>query len=219
MSFAKRVHTLLNQDIIHEKIIKFLFRGISSDARKSYLKRLVKKGELLRIKRNLYLIPAEDRIKNIHSFEIANYIMLPSYVSQESALSFYGLIPETPYTTTSVTPGRSREFHTCIGNFSFNHLPMEKYNNSYYQFIQDDNKFLIATPLKALIDYILLKRKTYKSLSEIEEDLRINSDTLSEYVNSVKPEKMILLKNANKKNRPVQKFLKIIETSIINRKR
>ncbi|GAH77038.1 unnamed protein product, partial [marine sediment metagenome] len=50
----------------------------------------------------------------------ANLIYQPSYISLHTALSFYNLIPEAVYTTTSITTKKTNLFNTHIGNFSYN---------------------------------------------------------------------------------------------------
>jgi len=150
----------------------------SLDAKKSYLKRACQKGDLIRVKNGLYLFGEEYSSRPHHPFEVANHIREPSYVSLESALSYYGLIPEAVYTTTSVTTQLGLEQETPIGHFSYSHLKTDYFNFGFYRAKEKINgqevKFLIATPLKALVDYIVLRKKSYRDVEEIEEDLRFD---------------------------------------------
>src|SRR5579863_1173434 len=72
------------------------------DSRYGKVKRLLAQGKLLHIRRGLYcLTDMLGYLIKPHPFELAQYIYGPSYISFESALSFYQLIPETVYTVTS----------------------------------------------------------------------------------------------------------------------
>ena len=66
--------------------------------------KLIKKDFLLPLKKGLYASAFRPPME----FEIANHLCLPSYVSLESALNFYGILSQFPYTTTSITPKRTR---------------------------------------------------------------------------------------------------------------
>jgi predicted transcriptional regulator of viral defense system len=69
------------------------------------VERLIKNGILTRIAHGLYM-----RSDNTpESFEIANLLYGPSYVSLESALYRYGVIAQAPYTITSVTPRKTKK--------------------------------------------------------------------------------------------------------------
>ena len=52
---------------------------------------------------------------------IANHIYGPSYVSMESAMRFYGLIPEIVFTTISLTTGTARSYCNEVGTFRYIH--------------------------------------------------------------------------------------------------
>ena len=78
---------------------------------------LEKEGELIRLKRGLYVVNPEISGKQISMPLCANHIYGPSYVSLRWALRWYGLIPEQVYRMTSTTIKRSRSFETPIGCF------------------------------------------------------------------------------------------------------
>lgn len=91
-------------------------------------------------------------------YAIANFIFSPSYVSLESALSFYDLINQFPYQITSATPERTRNFLFGQKKFSFTHLRSEYYTD----YVKKDD-FLIATPVKAIFDFVYLVYKGSRS--------------------------------------------------------
>lgn len=134
------------------------------------ISRLVKGGELIRLKNGFYLI--DDKIsqrsgKIIPFEQVANLLYGPSYVSMEWALSFYGMIPERVHTVTSMTLGREKEYHTPVGDFSYATLSPESYSIGVVQKKSPDyvGSFLIATPEKALVDWVF---KTCKNLDKDE---------------------------------------------------
>ena len=64
---------------------------------------LVRSGELVSIRRGLYIPGAETDLPAPLPFLIANHLRGPSYVSQEAALSYWGIILERVYEITSST--------------------------------------------------------------------------------------------------------------------
>ena len=79
---------------------------------------------------------------------------IPSYVSLESALWFYGLIPEFVAKTTSITTRNTCRFQNDFGVFSYQHLKPECYSG--FLGLKDENDFniLIASPEKAVVDFL-----------------------------------------------------------------
>jgi len=91
---------------------------------------------------------------SISDFEKAGIILSPSYISLESALSFYGILPQFTYSITSVTTLRSRKYIVKGKEFEYT-----KISHRYFSdYVKKDN-FLIATPEKALIDLLYLASK------------------------------------------------------------
>lgn len=146
--------------------------------------KMIKNGELVRLKNGLYLI--DERIKQrntvIIPFEqIANFLYGPSYVSMEWALSFYGMIPERVHTVTSMTLGRNKEYHTPVGDFSYLKLPSRCYSVGVTQKQSSDfvGGFLIASPEKALADMVFRTCKNFdrdQLKVELIESKRIDRD-------------------------------------------
>ena len=64
---------------------------------KDKISNLVKKGDLIRLKKGSYVVSPKIHNQSISNELIANHLYGPSYVSFESALSFYKLIPERVY--------------------------------------------------------------------------------------------------------------------------
>ena len=118
------------------------------------IRQLLDRGELIRVKKGLYVFCEPLRRAPVSRELLANLIYGPSHLSLDYALSHHGLIPERVDTVTSVTTGRSREFDTPFGAFSYRHLRESRYAAEVTLEQQGDVSFLIASPEKALADKI-----------------------------------------------------------------
>ncbi len=156
-----------------------LLAGASADSRHSKVKRLLAQDKLLRIRRGLYCLTDQlDYFMKPHPFELAQYIYGPSYISFESALSFHQLIPERVYTITSVTGKRSKEYQTPLGLFSYFHLSLENLYTEVELITENNYRFFMAKPWKAICDYIFCYKKDWDSLEPLLKSLRINYESL-----------------------------------------
>jgi predicted transcriptional regulator of viral defense system len=209
MDLIKKIHLNFKTDVLPLSLINSILEDKTDNAKKALLKRACKNGDLIRVRNGLYLMGEERRKAPYNLFQIANFMMEPSYVSLESALSFYGLIPEAVYTTTSVTPKKSLEQKSPVGQFSFSYLKTDYFNFAFYKIKHGEHQFLIATPLKALVDYIVLRKKQYKTVEEIKEDLRFDFDEFLTYKKFVNFEKVSEMLNIYKSYR-MQVILKEI---------
>jgi len=120
----------------------------------------VKSGKVYQLKRGLYtLAPPYQKIKP-HPFLLANRLQPASYVSLQSALLYYGLIPEYVPSTTSITTKKPGSWETPLGTFAYRHIQMSWFNN--YASIDLDGKqtAFVANPEKAILDLILLEPKS-----------------------------------------------------------
>ena len=141
---------------------------------------LVKSGTLIRLKKGLFVVAPKIHKQSLSKELIANHLYGLSYFSLESALSFYGLIPERVYSTRSVTLKRARQFSTAIGIFDYVSVPNEYFSIGIRQeLINNQYAFLIASPEKAICDMIIttpgLRLQSVKAMKVyLEEDLRID---------------------------------------------
>lgn len=125
----------------------------------------LKSGELIRVKKGLYVFGETIAEEPFSKEVLANLIYGPSAISLNYALSLYGLIPERVSTVTSITNKRNKKFMTPIGNYSYHYLNNERYSIGLKLYpLKNGETFLIATPEKALCDYIyLIDRKIIKN--------------------------------------------------------
>lgn len=119
--------------------------------------RLVKSGELVRLKNGFFVIAEKIADQPVPYEPIANLLYGPSYISFEWALSFYQMIPEGVYVVTSASTGRSKTFNTPLGTFDYQYLGNHRYAVGINQQEKNGSRFLIATREKALADLIHLK--------------------------------------------------------------
>lgn len=147
---------------------------------------LLRKGNIIRIKKGLYIFGDEYRQSTYSREILANLIYGPSYISLDYALQYHGLIPERVEAVTSVTTGRSRKFTTPVGLFTYRMIPIEAFRIGMDLIeIDESRSFLIATPEKALADKLHEGRgtgiQTLKGLSSyLAENLRIDPVVLHE---------------------------------------
>ena len=120
------------------------------------LSRWTKSGRIYQLRRGLYAIaPPYQKVKP-HPFLIANRLQRASYVSAQSALAYYGLIPEVVYNTLSVTANRPERLETPLGIFEFRHIKPDLLSG-YRMLDLGGQQALVATPEKALLDLIYLQ--------------------------------------------------------------
>lgn len=124
--------------------------------------RLIKKGVLKRLTDGKFSVSSADPA----DFEIANFIYQPSYISLETALSFYGILSQFTYSTTSVTTARSKKLAIGAKEYVYSRLK----DQLFWGYSKQDT-FLIADREKALLDTIYLKTKGLASLDYQELDL------------------------------------------------
>ncbi len=135
----------------------FLLAGRRSagDVRRQ-LDRWVKSGRLLQLRRGIYAVAFPYQTDAPHPFLAANHLRRPSYVSMQSALSHYGMIPEFVPVTTSITTGRPEELETPLGRFVFRHVKKAAFFGYMQTEISRGQEVFLASPEKALLDLIYL---------------------------------------------------------------
>lgn len=152
----------------------------SPDRQFSLLKRAMAAGEVVRIHRGLYCLATKYLRQRIDPLVLAQRIYGPSYISLETALSYHGWIPEAVHAVTSTSLNRSREFGTPMGHFSFTRVPQETlYSEVTRVEKEDDSSFLLASPLKALADYVYVHKCGWNSARPVVESLRVDERSLA----------------------------------------
>ena len=154
-------------------------------ALKMKISRLVKEGVLVRLRRDFFCLGHEYSEKRIEHGVIANAMYGPSYVSFETALSLYGLIPERTYLTMSAVIRHGKYFKTPFGPFSYYQIPEAVWGIGARVERTANGTYMMANPTKALCDTLLRKNnlrvtspKTLRDFLEV--DMRFDFDYLGE---------------------------------------
>jgi len=130
------------------------------------------KGYIKKIIRGHYIFSDLEIDENV-LFVIANKIYKPSYISFETALSYYHLIPESVYGITSASTRKTYKFKTPIAEFSYKKIKPGLFFS--YDIICYANRcFKIASIEKAILDYFYLNPHLKKESDFA--SLRINRD-------------------------------------------
>jgi predicted transcriptional regulator of viral defense system len=119
------------------------------------LSRWVRTGRVIQLRRGLYALAAPYRPPP-HPFLVANALLPVSYVSLQSALAYYGLIPEYVAQTLSVTTRRPAGWRNALGNFRFQHLAPHLFYGYQQVALAPDQQAFLALPEKALLDLVHL---------------------------------------------------------------
>lgn len=120
------------------------------------LTRWTQTGRLYQLRRGVYaLAPPFQKIKP-HPFLMANRLVRGSYVSLQTALAYYNLIPEYTPAVTSITPTRPERFDTPFGRFEFQHAQRAWLRGYKYIPVSAGQFAYVATREKALLDLIYL---------------------------------------------------------------
>lgn len=170
--------------------------------KKNYIKRIV----------NRWYMFTDAQLDENFLYLAANRIYSPSYVSFESALAYYRLIPEGVYTITSATTLKTHQFATPLGVFTYRHLKPELMFG--YRLIDvAGQRFKMAEPEKLLLDYLYLNPE-FQSVADFE-SLRINQTELRALLN----ESRLLEYLALFENKPLEKRVNTFKNIYQNVKR
>lgn len=120
------------------------------------LSRWVNSRRIHQLRRGLYAIAPPYQKAKPHPFLVANRLQRASYVSLQSALAFYGMIPEIVNIIASVTAGRPGRLETPLGVFDFRHV-QPRLLCGYEMVDLGGQTALLATPEKALLDLVYLQ--------------------------------------------------------------
>ena len=169
------------------------------------LTRWIKKGYIFRLKQSFYAF-CEYLSKPDYAFYFANKMYLPSYISLHSALSFYGMIPESVVQITSVTSRKPTNFKNDMGEFSYRSVKQNIMFGYDLKSISDGRTIKLAYPEKAILDLLYLY-PFYNSEQDFL-DLRINSDFLNHEFNAKLLMDYCKIVNNNALKKRIREFLK-----------
>lgn len=165
------------------------------------------KGYIKKVINRWYIfadIPIEERF----FFWASNRIYHPSYISMETAFSYYDLIPEAVYMTTAVSTLKTKSFDTSLGTFSYRHVKPTLFFG--YRLL-DWKGFPVkmAEPEKLILDYLYLNPQLNRR--EDWQGLRLHQTTLHELINVPRLEEYLTLFRTKTLDKRVSQFLQYVE--------
>ncbi|WP_337486187.1 type IV toxin-antitoxin system AbiEi family antitoxin domain-containing protein [Prevotella sp.] len=202
--------TTLGNIPVTSSVIASLYPDVKTKFAK--VAQLERAGEIIRLRRNLFVVNPEETGKPLSSGLIANHLLAPSYVSMQTALRYYGLIPEAVYTIQSMTFKAAKEFNTPVGNYCYYHISRETYPIGITQIKDGNSVYIMATPEKALCDLIANQpginlRYKKEALEFLEENLRFDMDRFCQ----LNPEIFLAYAKTGKKSTSILTILKLLQ--------
>ena len=181
MAFRKKLKVYtqapVTQSILQEALIEYRRPN-------DKISELLKHKELVRLRRGLYVPGSEADLPIPHLYVIANHLRGPSYITQETALYYWGLIPERVYEINSATLKTSKNYDTPVGRFSYQHVAFPYYSFGVVSIALEAQQIaMIASKEKALCDKIILSaginlRSVSQTKAFLLEDLRMEATDL-----------------------------------------
>jgi len=168
--------------------------GGSRARRYGVVNRLLAGGELIRLRRGVYLIP-DRKGGTAGSLSLAANALQPgSYISFESALAFHGWIPEGVHVSLSACQGRSREFENALGLFTYTRIPTVagRFLEGVESIDTGTGSALIATPLRAIADLAYARRLPAPARDFLVGSMRIDEED----VDRIEPSAIISLEGS-----------------------
>lgn len=156
MKFEDVLELVGNAPVFRTSTLVAASRRTSGEAIRRQLDRWVKSGRVVMVRRGVYcLAPPYAKVRP-HPFVLANAMSQGSYVSLQSALALYGVIPEHVPVTTSITPGRPETVENTIGIFSFRHVKRSLLWGYRELEVAAGQFALVASPEKSLLDLLYI---------------------------------------------------------------
>lgn len=180
---AKQIiaHGQANRVLSDRQLARVL--GGSDKRRYGLVNRALKTGELVRVKRGIYILSNKLRNNPVHPFALAQQLLPGCYVSGESALSFHGWIPEAVQSVLSITSNKKSVSyeHDTLGKFEFRRMTV---NPGYFLQAVARHELqhqvaLIAQPMRALLDLMFLRKLPWQGLDYLLDGLRIDEQAIS----------------------------------------
>jgi predicted transcriptional regulator of viral defense system len=127
----------------------------------------LKKGYLIQLKKGVYVFSDTYRKVVPSAPFIANYLVMPSYLSLEYALGYYDLIPEKVTVYTSLTTKKTQTFTNLLGKFEYSSVK-ESLFCGFTKISFNDQDCFIALPEKAILDLFYFREHIQGAPGEFE---------------------------------------------------
>ena len=130
-------------------------RKIDSNFHQPQLMDWLKRGFIKSFAGEYYLLADQEMDESLR-FMLANRLYEPSYISLESALAYYHIIPESVLSVTSISSRKSKQFESEWGIFYYRSVkPLYMFGYEVIE-IAPDRKYSMASLEKAVLDYLYL---------------------------------------------------------------
>lgn len=185
---------MIRDTLLNKKIRTFTARELASlfsmSPRKSlyYLEHGLQTGLFTKLKRGMYSLKTDPPTEQ----EIANQLYRPSYLSYEYALAYYNILPEMVYTITSATTKSTRSFVVGEKTYSYTSIKATAYTGYELKMV-NDQRFLIAEPEKAFVDYLYLVVLGRRQTNDRLDIRRLDRKKVKTYAKLFKRKKLLTL--------------------------
>jgi hypothetical protein len=175
----KLMHSGLGHRVVSQAQLARLVEG-TPQRRYNLVNRAMQHGELLQLRRGLYLLAPKMQNSSLHPYVLAQALQPGSYISMETALSFHGWIPESVPTTLSVLPGRRQLVvnHPVLGLYRFYPLALQRgqFLQAVDRHIFSGQAALVAQPLRALLDMVCFRKLEVIDMKTLIASMRIDDE-------------------------------------------
>lgn len=155
MEFATLLEIVGQEPVFETGLL--LAGDVDPDNVRRQLSRWTATGRLFQLRRGVYALAPPFQKVTPHPFLVANRLVRASYVSLQSALAYYGLIPEAVPVTTSVTTLRPARWDTPLGVYEYRHVKTDLFFGYQRVDLGNGQQAFVATPEKALLDLVHLQ--------------------------------------------------------------
>jgi predicted transcriptional regulator of viral defense system len=157
MEFSQLVKTVGEEPVFETGLL--LAGNVNLYDVRRQLSRWTTARRLYQLRRGLYALAPPFQKTRPHPFLVANRMVSGSYVSCQSALAYYDLIPEHVPTTLSITTARPARWDTPLGRYEFRHVKLEFFWGYRSVDLGSGQRAFVASPEKALLDLIYLQAR------------------------------------------------------------
>lgn len=161
------------------------------------------KGYIKPVTKGFYMF-ADKELDENQVFVASNRVYSPSYISLESALYFYGFIPEQVFAWTAVSTRKTVTLPSPLGKMIYRHV-LPRLFFGYSLNSAGEYRYKIASPEKAFLDFFYLNSH-YNSVEDME-GLRINAERVQERVDFHQMETML----ERFKNKALEKRIRLFK--------
>lgn len=164
-----------------------------------------KKGYIIKLRRGYYSFEEVEKGEAFRYYS-ANKLYSPSYISMESSLSYYNLIPEGVFSTVSLTTRNTTTFSTPMGSFSYRNVKAPLFFG--YRLLNiHGHTIKMAEPEKSILDYLYLNKIDTPDMLE---GIRMNESQLHELLDFGKLHQYARVFHSKKLQQRIQLLKKMI---------